>query len=72
TVYLRKGMTASKKIGSFRLDGNKLVLTKALRDARPGDRVLIRLEGIKRINHAGQAVNVQLHEASRTFGYSVS
>ncbi|MBT8401703.1 MAG: hypothetical protein KJO98_14590 [Rhodothermia bacterium] len=72
TVYLRKGMTASKKIGSFRIEGNKLVLTKALRDARPGDRVLIRLEGIKRINHAGQAVSVQLHEASRTFGYSIS
>lgn len=72
TVYLRKGLTASKEIGSFNLEGDKLVLTRALRDAQPGDRVLIRLEGIKRINHNGQAVDVQLHEASRTFGYVVS
>ncbi len=72
TVYLRKGMTASKKIGSFRLEGSKLVLTRALRDSSPGDRVLIRLEGVKRINHAGRAVDVNLHEASRTFGYIVS
>ncbi len=72
TVYLRKGMTASKKIGSFRLEGSKLVLTRALRDSSPGDRVLIRLEGVKRINHAGRAVDVNLHEASRTFGYVVS
>ena len=72
TVYLRQGLTASKKVGSFKLSDNKLVLTRELRDARPGDRVLIRLEGIKRINHVGQAVDVPLHEASRTFGYSVS
>ena len=72
TVYLRKGLKASKKIGTFSLDGEKLVLTRALRDAQPGDRVLIRLEGVKRINHNGQAVDVQLHEASRTFGYVVS
>lgn len=72
TVYVRKGLKASKKIGTFNLEGEKLVLTRALRDAEPGDRVLIRLEGIKRINHNGQAVDVPLHEASRTFGYVVS
>ena len=72
TVYLRKGLQASKKIGTFNLEGDKLVLTRVLRDAQPGDRVLIRLEGVKRINHNGQAVDVQLHEASRTFGYVVS
>jgi hypothetical protein len=72
TIFLRKGLKASKKIGTFELDGNKLVLTRALRDAQPGDRVLIRLESVKRINYNGQAVDVRLHEASRTFGYVIS
>ncbi len=72
TIYLRKGLTASKKVGTFKLDGNKLVLTRILRDASAGDRVLIRLDGLKRINHGGQAVNVRLHEASLTFGFVVS
>ncbi len=72
TVYLRKGLTASKKIGSFNLDGSKLVLTKALRSAKPGDRVLIELEGITRINHRGASIPVQLGESSRTFGFVVS
>lgn len=72
TVYLRKGMTASQEIGTFDLDGDKLVLTRQLRDAQPGDRVLIRLEGVTRINHAGTPVNVDLSETSRTFGFTVS
>lgn len=72
TVYLRKGLTASKKIGSFDLDGNKLVLTRALRGAKSGDRVLVELEGIVRINHEGSAITVPLSETSRTFGFVVS
>ncbi|NNE34791.1 MAG: hypothetical protein HKN13_06125 [Rhodothermales bacterium] len=72
TVYLRKGLTASKKVGSFDLNGNKLVLTRALRGAKPGDRVLIELEGISRINHEGSSIPVQLGESSRTFGFVVS
>ncbi|MCB0719801.1 MAG: hypothetical protein KDD65_15240 [Bacteroidetes bacterium] len=72
TVYLRKGLTASKKIGTYDLDGDKLVLTRALRDAQSGDRVLIELEGIVRINHEGAAIPVQLGESSRTFGFVVS
>lgn len=72
TVYLRKGLTASEEIGTFDLDGDRLVLTRQLRDAQPGDRVLVRLEGVYRINHAGTAVPVDLSEASRTFGFTVS
>lgn len=73
TVYLRKGLAASQTIGTFNLEGGqRLVLTRALRDAQPGDRVMIRLEGIVRINHAGQAVSVPFSEASRTFGFVLS
>lgn len=72
TVYLRKGLTASKKLGTYNLDGNTLVLTKLLREAKPGDRVLIEIEGINRINHEGAAIPIQLGESSRTFGFVVS
>ena len=73
TVYLRKGLTASQEIGTFALDGGRtLVLTRVLRDAQPGDRLLIRLDGVVRINHAGRAVSVPFSEASRTFGFTIS
>ena len=73
TVYLRKGLTASKEIGTFNLEGGRtLVLTRALRNAQPGDRVMIRLDGVVRINHAGRAVSVPFSEASRTFGFTIS
>ena len=73
TVFLRKGLTASQEIGTFTLEGGqRLVLTRALRDAQPGDRVMIRLEGLVRINHGGRAVPTQLSAASRTFGFVLS
>ena len=73
TVYLRKGLTASQAIGTFTLDGGRrLVLTRVLRDAQPGDRLLIRLNGVVRINHSGAAVPVPLSETSRTFGFIIS
>ena len=73
TVYLRKGLTASQEIGTFNLEGGRtLVLTRALREAQPGDRLMIRLDGVVRINHAGQAVSVPFSEASRTFGFTIS
>ena len=73
TVYLRKGLTASQTIGIFNLDeGRRLVLTRVLREAQPGDRLLIRLNGVVRINHGGAAVPVPLSETSRTFGFIIS
>ena len=73
TVYLRKGLTASQTVGTFSLDaGRRLVLTRALRDAQPGDRLMIRLNGVVRINHGGAAVPVPLSETSRTFGFILS
>ncbi len=73
TVYLRKGLTASQEIGTFNLEGGRtLVLTRVLRDAQPGDRLLIRLDGVVRINHAGRAVPVPFSVASLTFGFIIS
>ncbi len=73
TVYLRKGLTASQAMGTFALEGGRrLVLTRVLREAQPGDRLLIRLNGVVRINHGGAAVPVALSETSRTFGFIIS
>lgn len=71
-VFLRQGLTASREIGSFPLEGGRLVLTRALRDAQPGDRVMVQLEGVARINYAGQAIGVDLGTGTRTFGFTLS
>ena len=71
-IYLRRGLAASKELGTFDLNnGNQLVLTRALRDAQPGDRLIIRLEGIERINHQGRAVPIELSQSARTFGFVI-
>lgn len=72
TVYLNRGRAATQEIGTFDLDGNRLILTRLLRDTEAGDRVTVRLHNIVRINHAGQAISVPLNEASRTFTFSLS
>ena len=71
-VFLRRGLTASREIGTFNLDGGQLVLTRALREAQPGDRVLVQLEGVVRINHAGRAISVPLNQGTRSFGFTLS
>lgn len=71
-VHLNQGMSASRELGVFSLDGGRLVLTSALRDARPGDRVTVVLEGVSRINHAGQAIAVPFQRGSLTFAFTLS
>lgn len=71
-VYLRRGLTASREVGTFGLEGGELVLTRALREAQPGDRVLVQLEGVVRINHAGRVIPVPLNQGTRTFGFTIS
>lgn len=73
SVYLRQGMTASHEIGVFDLqDDGSLVLTEALNNAEVGDQVTVRVEGIYRVNHRGERIEVPLRENSRTFGFVVS
>ncbi|PSQ80710.1 MAG: hypothetical protein BRD40_04080 [Bacteroidetes bacterium QS_1_65_9] len=73
TVFLRQGLAASEKLGTFDLSSDgRLVLTRQLRNAEPGDQITVRLEGVVRINHAGAAIPLSLNEASRTYGFIVS
>jgi hypothetical protein len=72
TVYLRRGDMASESLGTFSLDDGRLVLTDALRTAQAGDQIVVRLQGIARLTHRGQRVEVALRETSRTFGFVLS
>lgn len=72
-VSIRQGLAASKEIGTFDLaNGNTLRLIRQLRDARPKDQILVQLQGIVRVNHAGQAIPVSLSQASRSFSFVLS
>jgi len=73
TVFLRRGQTASEELGTFDLgDEGRLVLTREVRGAEPGDQIIIRLRSVVRVNHRGQRVEVNLRENSRTFGFILS
>jgi hypothetical protein len=72
-VSIRKGLAASEEIGTFDLqNGNTLKLVRELRDARPKDQILVQLQGVVRINHAGESIPVDLSEASRSFSFVLS
>ena len=72
SVYLRRGLTASQKLGDYDLQNGRLVLTQQLRDAKPGDQITVRLERIVRVNHRGERIEVPMRESSRTFGFVIS
>lgn len=73
TVFLRRGQTASEKLGTFDLDDDgRLVLTRKVQNAEPGDQIIVRLRSIVRINHQGRRIEVPLRENSRTFGFILS
>jgi len=72
-VSIRKGLAASEEIGTFDLSGGTtLKLVRELRDAAAKDQLLIQLQGVVRINHAGQAIPVDLSQASRSFSFVLS
>lgn len=74
-VSVRKGRTASREVGTFPLEGGgKLTLVRQLNQLglQRGDQILIELQGISRINHAGRAIPVELSETSTSFGFTLA
>ena len=76
-VSIRKGLKASQEIGTFELgDGSSLrgELIRGLDDvgARPKDRLIIQLQDVVRINHAGEAIPVNLNESSLSYSFILS
>ncbi|MEM8599336.1 MAG: hypothetical protein AAGF99_05410 [Bacteroidota bacterium] len=72
TVYIRRGLTASERLGTYNLSGGRLPAIRALASARPGDRIIVQLNNVYRLNYAGTSVGVSLNEGSRTFSFTIS
>lgn len=73
-VSIKKGIQPSREIGTFDLEDGTLNLVRSLQqvDARRKDQVLIQLQEVVRINHAGEAIPVELNEASVSYIFTLS
>lgn len=73
-VSIRKGLRASEEIGTFNLGNTSTLkgeLIKGLNQvqAQPKDRLIIQLQNVVRINHAGQTIPVNLNESSLSYSF---
>jgi hypothetical protein len=76
-VSIRKGLKASQEIGTFDLGGGASLKGELIRGlnevgARPKDRLIIQLQDVVRINHAGEAIPVNLNESSLSYSFILS
>lgn len=73
TVFLRRGQTASERLGEFSLnEDGEITLTRELQGTESGDQIIVLLQNIVRINHQGERIEVPLRESNRTFGFVLS
>lgn len=76
-VSIRKGLQASEEIGTFELGQNstlKQALVRGLNQvqAQPKDRLIIQLQDVVRVNHAGEVIPVGLNESSLSYSFILS
>jgi len=76
-VSIRKGLKASQEIGTFELGGDSTLKGELIRglnevDARPKDRLIIQLQEVVRINHAGEEIPVNLNDSSLSYSFILS
>lgn len=76
-VSIRKGLKASQEIGTFELGDDSSLRGEMIRGvnkvgARPKDRLIIQLQDVVRINHAGEAIPVNLNESSLSYSFILS
>ena len=72
-IAIRQGLTASQEIGTFDLqNGSELRLVRELRRYREKDQLLVELQGIVRVNHAGQEIPIEVPESSRSFSFTLT
>lgn len=76
-VSIRKGLKASEEIGVFELGNNSTLRGALIRglnevDARPKDRLIIQLQDVVRVNHAGEEIPVNLNESSLSYSFLLS
>lgn len=76
-VSIRKGLKASQEIGTFDLGSNAKLKGQLIRGlnkvgAKPKDRLIIQLQDVVRINHAGEAIPVDLGDSSLSYSFILS
>ncbi len=76
-VSIRKGLQASEEIGTFELGQNSTLSRELIRafgevGAQAKDRLIIQLQDVVRVNHAGQAIPVNLNESSLSYSFILS
>lgn len=76
-VSIRKGLQASQEIGTFQLGEDSALQRELIQglnqvQAQPKDRLIIQLQDVVRINHAGQAIPISLNEASLSYSFILS
>lgn len=76
-VSIRKGLKASQEIGTFQLGSNSTLKGELIRGlnqvrAQRKDRLIIQLQDVVRINHAGQQIPVNLNESSLSYSFILS
>lgn len=76
-VSIRKGLKASQEIGTFDLGSDATLKGQLIRGlnkarAQPKDRLIIQLQDVVRINHAGEAIPVELGDASLSYSFILS
>lgn len=76
-VSLRKGLKASQELGTYELGDDATLKGKLIRGlnkarAKPKDRLIIQLQDVVRVNHAGQAIPVDLGDSSLSYSFILS
>lgn len=76
-VSIRKGLKASEEIGTFELGDDSTLQSELIRglnqaNARPKDRLIIQLQDVVRVNHAGEEIPVNLNESSLSYSFILS
>ncbi len=77
TVSIRKGLKASEEIGTFQLGNNSTLKGELIRGlnkvrAQRKDRIIVQLQEVVRINHAGEEIPVNLNESSLSYSFILS
>lgn len=76
-VSIRKGLKASQEIGTFDLGNNSALKGELVRGlqkvgAQPKDRLLIQLQSVVRINHAGEEIPVNLSKSNLSYSFTLA
>lgn len=75
-VSIRKGLQASQEMGTYELGQNSTLQRQLIRGfgevgAQAKDRIIVVLQDVVRINHAGEAIPINLNESSRSYSFTL-